>query len=91
LIWQYLLDFKTCFNGNTFQVNNITSQVDSIKDEITGALYELENGQVSPLNVDSPKSFTKQEAFANLTEYLKSQQYQKAVQLLRSFRYDGTL
>ena len=64
----------------------MSASVSSVKEGITAAQSELENGQVSPLNVDSPKSLTKQEACSSLMEYLRSQQYLKALQLLRSFR-----
>ncbi|XP_052797247.1 protein furry-like isoform X3 [Mya arenaria] len=94
LIFQLVLLFESfiklldCFDlvkTNT-QVNDLSSQVESIQGEIKSALSELENGQASPFNVDSPKSLSKQEAFTGLAEYLKSQQYQKALQLLRSYR-----
>ena len=64
----------------------MSSSVSGVKEGITAAQAELEHGQVSPLNVDSPKSLTKQEACNSLMEYLKSQQYLKALQLLRTFR-----
>lgn len=94
LIFQLVMLFESyiklleCFRmvQTATQVNDISEQVESIKGEITVAVSELENGQVSPLNVDSPKPISKQEAFSSLTEYIKSQQYQKAVQLVRSFR-----
>ena len=69
-----------------FQVVDMSSSVSGVKEGITAAQAELEHGQVSPLNVDSPKSLTKQEACNSLMEYLKSQQYLKALQLLRTFR-----
>ncbi|XP_052278154.1 protein furry-like isoform X3 [Dreissena polymorpha] len=81
-----LLDCLTQVKSDT-QVNDVTGQVESIKGEIIAAMSELENGQASPLNLDSPKPpLSKHEAVGHLAEYLKSQQYQKALQLLRSFR-----
>ncbi|XP_060599761.1 protein furry homolog [Ruditapes philippinarum] len=95
LIFQLVMLFESyiklldCFKlvQTASQVNDISGQVESIKGEVTAAMSELENGQASPLNVDSPKPVTKQDAFSSLTEYIKSQQYQKAIQLVRSFRY----
>ncbi|XP_053400043.1 protein furry-like isoform X2 [Mercenaria mercenaria] len=94
LIFQLVMLFESfiklldCFKlvQTASQVNDISGQVENIKGEVTAAMSELENGQASPLNVDSPKTITKQDAFSSLSEYIKSQQYQKAVQLVRSFR-----
>ena len=60
-------------------------QVSAVKTELSNAMMELENGQASPFNVDS-KVMNKHEAVLSLAEYLQSQQYLKAIQLLRSFR-----
>ena len=68
------------------KVVDMSVSVSGVKEGITAAQTELENGQVSPLNVDSPKSLTKQEACSSLMEYLKGQQCLKALQLLRTFR-----
>ncbi|XP_021378295.1 protein furry-like isoform X2 [Mizuhopecten yessoensis] len=68
------------------QVVDISSQVSSLREEITQALSEMENGQDSPVNIDSGKVLTKQEALSSLAEYVNGQQYMKAIQLLRSFR-----
>ncbi|KAL4229824.1 hypothetical protein ACF0H5_010216 [Mactra antiquata] len=94
LIFQLVMLFESytklldCFRivQSASQINDMTGQVEGVKKEIISAISELENGQVSPLNVDSPKTITKQEAFSSLSDYVKSQQYQKAIQLLRSFR-----
>jgi hypothetical protein len=68
------------------QVTDISLQLCSLKEELNHALDELENGQVSPINIDSAKPLTKQEAVKSLLEYISGQQYVKAVQLVRSFR-----
>lgn len=61
-------------------------QVTSIKREITHSISELDNGQSSPVNIDSFKMLSKTEAITCLTEHVSGQQYQKAIQLVRSFR-----
>ncbi|KAK6173600.1 hypothetical protein SNE40_017021 [Patella caerulea] len=69
----------------TPQVVDMSLQATSLQVEMSTALQELENGQASPFNVDF-KAVNKQEAITSLAEYLQTQQYLKAVQLLRSFR-----
>jgi hypothetical protein len=61
-------------------------QVSSLRSEVSQALQEMENGQVSPINTDSSKIITKAEAVTSLLEYINGHQFVKAIQLLRSFR-----
>ncbi|KAL3879804.1 hypothetical protein ACJMK2_032086 [Sinanodonta woodiana] len=94
LVFQLVLLFENylklldvfCSVRSSPQVADMSLQVSVVKRDIFGAQSELENGQVSPLNEYSPKTFSKQEAISSMLEYLRSQQYQKAIQLLRSFR-----
>ncbi|XP_048243647.1 protein furry-like isoform X3 [Haliotis rufescens] len=67
------------------QVTDMSLQATSVKSSLSHAMQELENGQASPFNVDC-KVVSKQEAVSSLAEYIHSQQYPKAIQLLRSFR-----
>ncbi|XP_041356858.1 protein furry-like isoform X3 [Gigantopelta aegis] len=67
------------------QVLDMSLQVSAVKAELSNAMVELENGQASPFSMDS-KVMNKHEAVLSLAEYLQSQQYLKAIQLLRSFR-----
>jgi len=64
----------------------MSGQVEGVRADISACIRELENGQVSPLNIDSPKPCSKQEAFQSLIDYLRSQQYVRALQLLRAYR-----
>ncbi|BFZ15206.1 hypothetical protein BsWGS_18245 [Bradybaena similaris] len=66
------------------QVNDMSAQVISVRNELLMSLEELENGQASPFNVDTHVG--KQEAVAALAEYLHGAQYLKAIQILRKFR-----
>ena len=94
LIFQLILLFENFVKlmdifrslGGSPQVTDISLQLCSLKEELNHALDELENGQVSPINIDSAKPLTKQEAVKSLLEYISGQQYVKAVQLVRSFR-----
>uniref|UniRef100_A0A0B7AGE7 Protein furry C-terminal domain-containing protein n=1 Tax=Arion vulgaris TaxID=1028688 RepID=A0A0B7AGE7_9EUPU len=66
------------------QVNDMSAQVISVRNELILSLDELENGQASPFYVDNHTD--KQEALAALAEYLHGAQYLKAIQILRKFR-----
>lgn len=68
------------------QIADMSLQVSSVREEVSHALLEVENGQVSPINTDSSKILTKGEAVLSLLEYVNGLQFVKAVQLLRSFR-----
>lgn len=70
----------------TPQIADMSLQVSSVREEVSHALLEVENGQVSPINTDSSKILTKGEAVLSLLEYVNGLQFVKAVQLLRSFR-----
>lgn len=61
-------------------------QVKSLKDMISHALTEMENGQVSPMNIDAGKPTSKQEALVSLMEYITGEQFVQAVQLLHAYR-----
>ena len=76
------LPFKFCT-----QIADMSLQVSTVKNEVTKAIDEMENGQASPINTDSSKPLTKSEALTSIIEYINGHQYVKAVQLLRSFRY----
>ncbi|XP_063413170.1 protein furry-like isoform X1 [Mytilus trossulus] len=80
-----LMDIFRSLEGSP-QVSDISLQLCSLKEQLNHALEELENGQVSPINIDSSKPVIKQEAVKNLLEYISGQQYVKAVQLVRAFR-----
>lgn len=75
----------TCFVTSP-QIADMSLQVSSVRTEVSQALQEVENGQVSPINTDSSKILTKGEAVLSLLEYVNGHQFVKAVQLLRSFR-----
>ncbi|XP_061189012.1 protein furry-like [Saccostrea echinata] len=68
------------------QIADMSLQVSSVRAEVSQALQEMENGQVSPINTDSSKIIMKAEAVTSLLEYINGHQFVKAVQLLRSFR-----
>ncbi|XP_078324713.1 protein furry-like isoform X3 [Crassostrea virginica] len=68
------------------QIADMSLQVSSVRAEVSQALQEMENGQVSPINTDSSKIITKPEAVLSLLEYVNGHQFVKAIQLLRSFR-----
>ncbi|XP_048776244.2 protein furry homolog-like isoform X2 [Ostrea edulis] len=68
------------------QIADMSLQVSSLRSEVSQALQEMENGQVSPINTDSSKIITKAEAVTSLLEYINGHQFVKAIQLLRSFR-----
>ena len=65
---------------------DISQDVLELRDHFSHALSDMENGQDSPLNIDSNKQLNRSEALVSLTEYINGEQYTKAIQLLRSFR-----
>ncbi|XP_059157209.1 protein furry homolog isoform X2 [Physella acuta] len=67
------------------QVSDMSGQVIQVRNELLLALQELENGQASPLHVDT-KVVSKQEGVLQLSEYLHGGKYLKAIQILRCFR-----
>lgn len=68
------------------QVTDISAQVTGLRQELCGAMAELESGQASPYNVDS-RVLSREDAVASLTEYLTSHQQLQAIHILRSFRW----
>ncbi|XP_025086109.1 protein furry homolog isoform X4 [Pomacea canaliculata] len=86
LFESYLKLLEVFHTVTTFpQVTDISAQVTGLRQELCGAMAELESGQASPYNVDS-KVLSREDAVASLTEYLTSHQQLQAIHILRSFR-----